>query len=114
MQRHTLQCSSRCVYEMKEGSCACPAAPSPNADADADTDCGPLVGYLIRFDSSTVGVDTKIKFMTDGIILREIKLRYSNGFIAVINRDIILIHCWIELYCIDCAMPCHALKGLLQ
>lgn len=65
MQMHTLQCSSRCVYEMKEGSCACPAVSAPNAYAD--TDCGPLVGYLIRFDSSTVGVDTKIKFMTDGI-----------------------------------------------
>ena len=33
---------------------------------------GGLVGYQIRFDSSTVGVNTKIKFMTDGILLREI------------------------------------------
>lgn len=31
-----------------------------------------MVGYQIRFDSSTVGADTKIKFMTDGILLREI------------------------------------------
>ena len=33
---------------------------------------GQLVGYQIRFDSSTVGVDTKIKFMTDGILLKEV------------------------------------------
>jgi len=86
MQRHTLQCSSRCVYEMKEGSCACPAVPAPNADAD--TDCGPLVGYQIRFDSSTVGVDTKIKWhhIEGDHVQAKVKLRYSNGFIAVINR----------------------------
>jgi len=33
---------------------------------------GQLVGYQIRFDSSTVGADTKIKFMTDGILLKEV------------------------------------------
>ncbi|RYH29864.1 DEAD/DEAH box helicase [archaeon] len=33
---------------------------------------GRLVGYQIRYDSSTVGKVTKIKFMTDGILLREI------------------------------------------
>lgn len=31
-----------------------------------------LVGHQIRFDSSTVGEDTHIVFMTDGILLREI------------------------------------------
>ena len=31
-----------------------------------------LVAYQIRFDSSTVGANTQIKFMTDGILLREI------------------------------------------
>ena len=33
---------------------------------------GSLVGYQIRFDASTVGDRTKIKFMTDGILLREV------------------------------------------
>ena len=33
---------------------------------------GQLVGYQIRFDSSTVGPDTKVKFMTDGILLKEV------------------------------------------
>jgi hypothetical protein len=33
---------------------------------------GQLVGYQIRYDSHTVGKNTKIKFMTDGILLREI------------------------------------------
>lgn len=33
--------------------------------------CG-LVGYQIRYDASTVGAGTAIKFMTDGILLREI------------------------------------------
>lgn len=31
-----------------------------------------IVGYQIRHDSSTVGVHTKIKFMTDGILLKEV------------------------------------------
>lgn len=31
-----------------------------------------IVGYQIRFDNSTVGPQTAIKFMTDGILLREI------------------------------------------
>ena len=31
-----------------------------------------IVGYQIRFDSSTIKSNTKIKFMTDGILLREI------------------------------------------
>ena len=33
---------------------------------------GNIVGYQIRFDASTVGERTKIKFMTDGILLREV------------------------------------------
>lgn len=33
---------------------------------------GQLVGYQIRFDSATVGPDTRIKFMTDGILLKEV------------------------------------------
>lgn len=33
---------------------------------------GRKVGYQIRYDSTTVGSDTRIKFMTDGILLREI------------------------------------------
>ena len=33
---------------------------------------GGLVGYQIRFDASTVGEKTMIKFMTDGILLREV------------------------------------------
>ena len=32
----------------------------------------PVVGYHIRNDSSTMKSDTRIKFMTDGILLREI------------------------------------------
>lgn len=31
-----------------------------------------IVGYQIRFDSGTVVNNTKIKFMTDGILLREV------------------------------------------
>jgi ATP-dependent RNA helicase DHX37/DHR1 len=33
---------------------------------------GQLVGYQIRFDSSTVGPETRVKFMTDGILLKEV------------------------------------------
>lgn len=32
-----------------------------------------LVGYQVRHDSSTVGADTRIKFMTDGILLKEVR-----------------------------------------
>jgi ATP-dependent RNA helicase DHX37/DHR1 len=32
-----------------------------------------LVGYQIRYDSTTVGPQTKVKFMTDGILMREIQ-----------------------------------------
>jgi HrpA-like RNA helicase len=31
------------------------------------------VGYQIRLDATTVGDNTKIKFMTDGILLREVQ-----------------------------------------
>jgi ATP-dependent RNA helicase DHX37/DHR1 len=33
---------------------------------------GELVGYQIRHDATTVGDNTKIKFMTDGILLKEV------------------------------------------
>ena len=33
---------------------------------------GEIVGYQIRYDSSTVGSKTAIKFMTDGILLKEV------------------------------------------
>lgn len=39
---------------------------------DKSSKDGRLVGYQIRYDSSTVGDKTRIKFMTDGILLREI------------------------------------------
>jgi len=61
---------------------------------------GSLVGYQIRYDSSTVTSDTAIKFMTDGILLREITndllLRKYNVVILDeahernINTDILL------------------------
>jgi HrpA-like RNA helicase len=40
-----------------------------------------LVGYQVRHDSSTVGPDTKIKFMTDGILLKEVCSSFS-----IVNR----------------------------
>lgn len=46
---------------------------SRNEDsADAEAATGELVGYQIRHDASTVGSRTKIKFMTDGILLKEV------------------------------------------
>ena len=39
---------------------------------DENVKQGGLVGYQIRFDASTVGEKTMIKFMTDGILLREV------------------------------------------
>jgi ATP-dependent RNA helicase DHX37/DHR1 len=42
------------------------------SDAAESLRRGQLVGYQIRFDSSTVGPDTRIKFMTDGILLKEV------------------------------------------
>ena len=38
------------------------------------SELGKIVGYQIRFDSSNVTTETKIKFMTDGILLKEIEL----------------------------------------
>ncbi|KAI8805503.1 P-loop containing nucleoside triphosphate hydrolase protein [Cladochytrium replicatum] len=37
-----------------------------------------VVGYQIRYDSSTVGPRTRIKFMTDGILLRELSSTNTN------------------------------------
>lgn len=51
---------------------------SKTGSDDTETDAkqrqglGQLVGYQIRFDSATVGPDTRIKFMTDGILLKEV------------------------------------------
>ena len=41
---------------------------------ELNTACGKEgeVGYQIRYDSHTVGQDCKIKFMTDGILLKEV------------------------------------------
>ena len=33
---------------------------------------GGMVGYQVRFESSNLTADTHIKYMTDGILLREI------------------------------------------
>ena len=47
-------------------------AASEEAAVDEYVKQGGLVGYQIRFDASTVGEKTMIKFMTDGILLREV------------------------------------------
>ena len=41
---------------------------------ELNTACGKEgeVGYQIRYDRHTVGKDCKIKFMTDGILLKEV------------------------------------------
>lgn len=41
-------------------------------DEDNSSKRGQLVGYQIRFDSRTIGPQTRIKFMTDGILLKEV------------------------------------------
>lgn len=43
---------------------------------ELNTACGKEgeVGYQIRYDSHTVGKDCKIKFMTDGILLKEVAI----------------------------------------
>jgi ATP-dependent RNA helicase DHX37/DHR1 len=46
---------------------AAAAAPAPRSRSG-----GGVVGYQVRYDASTVGRDTAVKFMTDGILLREI------------------------------------------
>ncbi|KAJ3035397.1 putative ATP-dependent RNA helicase DHR1 [Rhizophlyctis rosea] len=45
------------------------------------------VGYQVRYDKSTVGNSTKIKFMTDGILLREL----SSGDILLSKYSCIII-----------------------
>ena len=62
-------------------------------------DHGKYVGYQIRFDSSTKN-DTKVKFMTDGVLLREMTndfrlTKYSSIIIDEahernINTDILI------------------------
>ena len=47
-------------------------AESEEVVVDKNVKQGGLVGYQIRFDASTVGEKTMIKFMTDGILLREV------------------------------------------
>ena len=37
-----------------------------------------LVGYQIRYDHHTVGPNTKVKFMTDGILLKEVSMEMSS------------------------------------
>lgn len=37
-----------------------------------------LVGYQIRYDHHTVGPNTKVKFMTDGILLKEVRIETSS------------------------------------
>jgi len=54
----------RVAYEM---GCSIPSA----ADGAAAT-VGGMVGYQVRFESSNLTTDTHIKYMTDGIMLREI------------------------------------------
>ena len=63
--------AARVLYEMTEGDHSITSATALSS-GPPDARRGQLVGYQIRFDSSTVGTDTKIKFMTDGILLREI------------------------------------------
>ena len=43
---------------------------------ELNTACGKEgeVGYQIRYDSHTVGKGCKIKFMTDGILLKEVAI----------------------------------------
>ena len=37
-----------------------------------------LVGYQIRYDHHTVGPNTKVKFMTDGILLKEVRMETNS------------------------------------
>lgn len=43
---------------------------------ELNTPCGREgeVGYQIRYDSHTVGKNCKVKFMTDGILLKEVRV----------------------------------------
>jgi ATP-dependent RNA helicase DHX8/PRP22 len=64
------------------------AATSVAARVAKEMSCklGGLVGYAVRFDDKTT-VDTRIKFMTDGMLLRELLLDPSLSRYAVILLD---------------------------
>lgn len=47
----------------------------------------PTVGYQIRYDSSTVTAETAIKFMTDGILIREIQSDFLLSKYSIILLD---------------------------
>lgn len=47
--------------------------PANSVASDATPSPSSLVGYQVRYDVSTVSAATRIKFMTDGILLREIQ-----------------------------------------
>jgi len=51
-----------------------------------DENVGETVGYKMRFEDRT-GVDTRLKIMTDGILLQELKLDYSLSQYGVIIVD---------------------------
>jgi ATP-dependent RNA helicase DHX37/DHR1 len=51
---------------------AAAGAAATRAPAPRSRSGGGVVGYQVRYDASTVGRDTAVKFMTDGILLREI------------------------------------------
>lgn len=46
---------------------------SAAASTTSKRKAGNLVGYQIRYDSSTVGRNTRVKFLTDGVLLRELQ-----------------------------------------
>ena len=46
-----------------------------------------VVGYQIRYDSTTVNADTAIKFMTDGILIREIQSDFLLNKYSIILLD---------------------------
>lgn len=59
-------------WKSESGSKHIKASSSQSMEEDGNSR-GELVGYQIRHDSSTVGDNTKIKFMTDGILLKEVQ-----------------------------------------
>jgi ATP-dependent RNA helicase DHX37/DHR1 len=50
-------------------------------------ECGSTVGYQIRFDNEHISKETKIKFMTDGILLKEIETDFMLSKYACIMVD---------------------------
>jgi ATP-dependent RNA helicase DHX37/DHR1 len=57
---------------------------------ELNTESGNQVGHQVRYDSSSVDKTTRIKFMTDGILLREIQqdfllLKYSCLILDEVN-----------------------------